>query len=456
MDDLFHRWLLINLYHFATSLLHYAKRLQLMVRHTLVAYAGRSYTPAPPLTKAVIPWEKRLSEAEKSGKPISAVQHRREMSATLHCHNCGAPSDYLYNCGYEDGHSGDEGFHKIRCKICAFQTVPGRDKRKPHFLCPYCGYSLVKTKERNHFDVLKCKKKHCPYRHDIRLRLEARRNGASPKAKSYIYRSFDLKLTDLQLTRPNKPKIDFAHLRYSTTAVALALTFHIHFGLSLRETQKALLSLYQLPLSHQTIANWCQSVAYLVEPLVSERLEDADILVADETFIRIGGDDAYWWISYNPETATIVSQLVSTNRDTKAAATLIQQSQQQAPQLSYFISDAWDAYSLALLYLGQQQDDVPQHIIVKGLQYQGVPEDAFLWHKELIERFFRTFKQRYRRTLGFASINGAVAFCVLFSVYYNCFRPHQRADGEAPVSIFNHNNVLRNWQQLIQTAIQQT
>jgi len=65
----------------------------------------------------------------------------------------------------------------------------------------------------------------------------------------------------------------------------------------------------------------------------------------------------------------------------------------------------------------------------------------------LRQRFFRTFKQRYRRTLGFASINGAVAFCMLFT-------PHQRAGGEAPVSKFN--NVLKNWQQLIQIAIQQT
>jgi len=103
---------------------------------------------------------------------------------------------------------------------------------------------------------------------------------------------------------------------------------------------------------------------------VSKRIEDADILVGDETLgkfdtatpadISIAGEDAYWWISYNPETATIVSQLVSTKRDTKAAATLIQQSKQQAPQLSYFISDAFSAYALALLYLGQQQDDVPQ------------------------------------------------------------------------------------------------
>ena len=174
--------------------------------------------------------------------------------------------------------------------------------------------------------------------------------------------------------------------------------------------------------------------------MVQQHIEEAEILVGDETFISIAGEDAYWWISYNPETAAIVTQQVTTERDTRAAAELIQQTIQQAPELTYFVSDAWDAYALALLYLGQQQGNVPKHIIVKGLQYRGVPEDAFLWHKELIERFFRTFKQRYRRTLGFASINGAVAFCVLFTVYYNFFRPHQRADGEAPVSKFNHNN----------------
>lgn len=455
MDDLFHRWLLVYLYHLATSLLNYAKRLQVTVRHALLDYASRSYKPNPPLTKAVIPWQKRLSEAEKAGQPISPVQHRRKMPATLHCLNCGAPSDYLYNCGYEYGHSSDEDFHKIRCKICGFQTVPCRDKRSPRFFCPYCGYALVTTRERQNFDVLKCKNKQCPYREKEALRREAIKNGANPDAKSYIYRSFKMDLTSLQLTRPLKPKTDFARLRHCTTAVALALTLHIHFGLSLRETKYALSSLFHLPVSHQTVANWCQSVAYLIEPLVSKRIQEADILVGDETFIRIAGDDAYWWISYNPENATIVSQLVSTQRDTKAAATLIKQTQEQAPQLTYFISDAFSAYGLALLYLGQTQCDVPQHIIVKGLQYTGVPEDAFLWHKELIERFFRTFKQRYRRTLGFANINGAVAFCVLFSVYYHFFRPHQRAGGEPPVNQFKENNVLKNWKQLTQMAIQQ-
>lgn len=419
MHDFFHRWLLVYLYHLATWLRHEAEVLQVLIRRALLFYATRSYNPRQPrAAKPSVPWKQRLAEAEKVGKTITPIQHRKEMRKPSHCPNCGAPKEYLYNFGYEHGRGGDEAFHKIRCKICGFQTAPGRENRAPHFFCPYCGHALVKTKERRDFDVLKCRNEQCPYRHNEMLRTEAIKNGANPDALTYIYRSFKMELDELQLTRPNKPKIDFALLRHSTTAVALALTFHIHLGLSLRETAFWLKKLFLLPVSHQTVANWCQSVAYLVAPIVEQHSENAEILVGDETFITIAGEDAYWWISYNPETATIVTQQVTKERDTRAAATIIKQTTEQAPQLTYFISDAFSAYALALLYLGQQQSDVPQHIVVKGLQYRGVPEDAFLWHKELIERFFRTFKQRYRRTLGFASFNGAVAFCVLFSVFF--------------------------------------
>jgi len=82
-----------------------------------------------------------------------------------------------------------------------------------------------------------------------------------------------------------------------------------------------------------------------------------------------------------------------------------------------------------------------------------VPEDAFLLYKDLLERFFRTFKQRYRRTLGFCNYNGAVTFCILFVVYYNYFRPHTRLDGKTPVSLLESQNVLQKWQQLIQEAL---
>ena len=190
MSNLLHRWLLVYLYHWATWLKNYAQRLQVTIRHTLLLHASRSYNPTKPRTKPVIPWQQRLAEAEKAGKRVKPVKHRVEMPSTLSCPNCGAPKEYLYNFGYEHGHTGLEAFHKIRCILCGFQTAPEREKRAPHFFCPYCGHALVKVKERSDFDVFKCKNNKCPYLKKDILRTEAIKSGVNPNALAYIYRSF--------------------------------------------------------------------------------------------------------------------------------------------------------------------------------------------------------------------------------------------------------------------------
>jgi len=445
-------WPLVILYHFAAWLRHQATTWQKRLRHALLPYAVRYYHPRWPQTaKPVKPWKERLAEAQEAGKPISPVKHRRPLPDDCHCPACGAPKEYLYNFGYSNGHSGDEAFHKIKCKICGFQTPPERPKRKPRFFCPHCGRALKRFKQHKDFDVYKCKSKSCPYRHNNSLRAEAIRSGANPKARSYIYRDYHLPLDELQLQHPHKPEVDFAQIRHSTTCVALALTLHIHMGLSLRETAYWLGQLFGLSISHQTVANWTQSVAFLLTPM-AQATSESEILAGDETFIHIAGKEAYWNASYDPEGARIVIQHVSLQRDTKAAATLIKATTQAVPNLEAFVSDALNSYASALTLLGRHSD-VPGHIIVKGLKSRGVPEDAFVFYKELLERFFRTFKQRYRRTLGFSTLNGAVAFCTLFTVYYNYFRPHMRLDGDTPVALLESQNVLQNWQQLMQEAL---
>jgi len=447
------RWLLVVLYRSATCIRHRATRWQKLLRHSLLPYAVRHYNPTWPETaKPVKQWEERLAEAQESGNPISPVSHRRLLPDDLRCPSCGAPRDYIYNFGYDHGHSGDEAFHKILCKICGFQTAPERPKRNPTFRCPYCGHALARVKERKDFHVYKCRSKRCPYRLNANLRAEAIRAGANPKATSYIHRDFHLSLDELQLQHPHKPKVDFAQIRHTTACVALAVTFHIHMGLSLRETAYWLWQLYGLPISHQTVANWTQSVAFLLAPM-TQITSDAQILSGDETYINIAGEDAYWNASYDPESARVVVHHVSLQRDTEAAATLVKATTQAAPNLKAFVSDDWAPYALSLTFLGEQLPDVPGHIVVKGLKARGVPEDAFLLYKDLLERFFRTFKQRYRRTLGFSNFNGALTFCILFVVYYNYFRPHMRLGGETPVSLLESQNVLQKWQLLIKEAL---
>jgi len=433
----FHRWLLVILYQYTTNLRHQAIAWQKALRNALVPYASKKYEHKwPAFAKPVIPWYVRLENNN-----ISTVKHRKHLPDNLLCPNCGALKDYIYSFGYDNGHSKDEAFHKIRCKICGFQTAPKRPKKKPTFFCPHCNHALVKVKQRKNFDVLKCKYKHCPYRLNKNLRKDQ-------KASSYIFRDFHLSLNDAQLIKPYKPKVDFAIIRHSTSAVALAVTFHIHIGLSLRETAFWLMQLYGLSVSHQTIANWTQSVAFLLEP-ITKASSNAKVIVGDETFIKIAGKDAFWNVSYDPDNAKIVAHLLSCQRDTQAAATLLKATKQSAPKMTAFVSDDWSPYALAIAFLNESFG----HIIVKGLKSRGVPEDAFLVYKDLLERFFRTFKQRYRRTLGFSNFNGAMSFCILFVVYYNYFRPHERLDGKPPVSLLKGKNVLQNWQLMIQEAL---
>lgn len=440
-----HRWLLVLLYQCATKLRHRTVLWQKTLRKNLLPYAVNHQNKKwPESAKPVIPWETRLEDAKKSGNPIAPVKHRRQLNA-ISCPNCGAPKDYLYNFGYDNGHSADESFHKVRCKVCGFQTAPVRPKRKPRFRCPYCHSALEKVKQLKAFDVYKCRNKSCQYRLSKSIRAKS---GANPKAKSYILRDFHLSLNELQLCHPHKPRVDFARIRHSTTAVALAVTFHIQMGLSLRETAFWLMQLYELPVSHQTIANWTQSVAFLLEH-EAKATSDARILAGDETFIQIAGKDAFWNVSYDPESARVVTHHVSCRRDTQAANTLVKATVKSAPNMVAFVSDDWSPYALAIASL----DESLGHIIVKGLKSRGLPEDAFLLYKDLLERFFRTFKQRYRRTLGFSNYNGAAAFCVLFVVYYNHFRPHTRLGGKTPTSLLKSQNVLGNWLQLIQMAL---
>ena len=448
-----HWWLLLILYRSTTWLRNQTTIWQKLLRNTLLPYAVKHYHPRwPEIARPVKRWQERLEEAQEAGKTIAPVNHRRPLPDDCHCPDCGAPRDYLYNYGYDHGHSGSEAFHKIRCKICGFQTAPERPKINPTFFCPYCGRALEKVKERKDFHVYKCRNKRCPYRHNKNLRAEAVKSGANPKAISYIYRDFHLSLDELQLLHPHKPKVDFAQIRHTTACVALAITFHIHMGLSLRETAHWLNQLYGLSISHQTVANWTQSAAFLLTS-TTQITSDSEVLVGDETFIHIAGENAFWNVSYDPESATVVVHHVSLNRDTEAAATLIKTTTESAPDLKAFVTDNWTPYSLALTFLGKHIPHVPGHITVKGLKARGVPEDAFLPYKDLLERFFRTFKQRYRRTLGFSNLNGAVTFCILFVVYYNYFRPHTRLGRETPVSLLKSQNVLQNWQQLMQEAL---
>jgi transposase-like protein/rubredoxin len=406
-----------------------------------------------PLTsKPTNDYRKILEEKKKLGITIQPINHRIPIPDDLHCPQCNAPKDYLYNYGYPKDKNIDL-YHKIQCKICGYQGSPYAPKHSPKFFCPYCGKPLEKIRQRKNFTVWKCCNKRCPFRNNKQAKLQAVKEHRNPSKISYIYREFNIDLSQLQLSLPTKPKIDYAKIRFSHTAVALAITFHINMGLSTREAAFWLNALYELKISHTTIEDWTQSIAYLLTPLFLSFESSSEILVGDETYISICGKWGYLWASYDPNEAKILICHISTSRSTQNAATLLYSTLLRAKNLNTYVVDGYPAYPLAISLLSAHQLKLPQLKIVKGLKSCGDESDTYRIYKNLIERFFRTFKQRYRRTHGFNSLNGAVAFTTLFTIYYNYFRPHQRIN-KIPVEIQTKTSLItEKWSKLINLAI---
>jgi transposase-like protein len=298
---------------------------------------------------------------------------------------------------------------------------------------------MEKVKQRLSFDVYKCRNKRCPYRTNPKLRKVAIANGANPRAISYIHRDCHINLDILQTHQTSIGKIDFALCRSTYNLVILAVVFHIHIGLSLRESAFWIHQLYGVKISHQTISNWCVSLAKLLTPMINQIISDAKIAVCDETYIRVAGRNAYWIVSMDPISRTIIFSDVYEKRDTQAMAMQITISNQLAPNMNVLVTDAYKAYDTAFALIQSQI----KHVTVKGLSYRGVWQDLFLPCKQTIERFFRTFKQRYRRTHGFGSISGSRAFCILFGVFYSFFRPHCALDGHSPLTNFSTKSDAR-------------
>jgi hypothetical protein len=117
------------------------------------------------------------------------------------------------------------------------------------------------------------------------------------------------------------------------------------------------------------------------------------------------------------------------------------------------ITDGAPIYPLAIqffnLFAKQQGLKASfSHKVVPGL-YGTEPERRF---KNIIERFFSTFRFSYRLKRGLSSQNSCLAHFTIFAFYYNYFRPHLALDCQPPARMPKLNpqqNQIKIWAQII-------
>lgn len=465
-----------------TYLLEYIKYQDQMIRTLLTLLIGKNMFDKPTEKPVNKPYQKlQVDELpiietlqkldyqillkeylEKNGKPLKPVQRRSnskgKVPSSMKCPRCGAPSDYLY------ANNGGKG--QYQCKVCACLFNKKNQYAKEAILkCPHCSKTLEKIKERKDFLVFKCKNNDCPY-------YKKKLQGMSKKEKKqfekdspsfkvrYIFRQFQIDYQPLAKHSPKKPKVDLSRLHVSPHTLGLILTYHVNYGLSARKTAALMKDVHGVPISHQSILNYENSVALLLKPYVDHYpYELSDQFCGDETYIKVNGRWHYLFFFFDAVKKIILSYPVSPNRDTVSAIRAIDEAlwkMKEIPEDLTFVVDGNPIYLLAQHFFAQHgiTFDVKQVI---GLTNEDPVSTEYRPLKQIIERLNRTFKGNYRSTHGFGSDHGSVSYVTLFVAYFNFLRPHSALEGKVPVVIPELKglpNMPARWTKLIGLAQQ--
>ncbi|MFC5542273.1 DDE-type integrase/transposase/recombinase, partial [Ureibacillus suwonensis] len=426
-----------------TYLLEYIKYQDQMIRTLLTLLIGKNMFDKPTEKPVNKPYQKlQVDELpiietlqkldyqillkeylEKNGKPLKPVQRRSnskgKVPSSMKCPRCGAPSDYLY------ANNGGKG--QYQCKVCACLFNKKNQYAKEAILkCPHCSKTLEKIKERKDFLVFKCKNNDCPY-------YKKKLQGMSKKEKKqfekdspsfkvrYIFRQFQIDYQPLAKHSPKKPKVDLSRLHVSPHTLGLILTYHVNYGLSARKTAALMKDVHGVPISHQSILNYENSVALLLKPYVDHYpYELSDQFCGDETYIKVNGRWHYLFFFFDAVKKIILSYPVSPNRDTVSAIRAIDEAlwkMKEIPEDLTFVVDGNPIYLLAQHFFAQHgiTFDVKQVI---GLTNEDQVSTEYRPLKQIIERLNRTFKGNYRSTHGFGSDHGSVSYVTLFVAYF--------------------------------------
>lgn len=388
---------------------------------------------------------------------IKPIKRRNGKNIPIHvtCPCCGAPKAYLYD------NTGK--LTQFECKVCSyiFSINPHKDKDVV-LKCPHCTHILNHRVSRDDFDVYVCKNNNCPFylknkdslnKRDKKLYEE---NPTLIKLR-YIYRKFNIDLPNITKDYRDfiKSPIDISKAYSSQYIIGLCLSYHVNYGLSYRQTSAILRDIHEVYISYKTVENYCKAVSSIVHPLLEFYPYDlSDTIAADETYIKVKGKTNYVFFYFDSIKKIITSYRVFDKRDSlssiKAAySTLCKYD--KLPKSLKVISDGNPIYNASVQYWCQ--NGLPFKLLqVIGLTNQDDISKEYRSQKQIIERHNRTLKYYYRPKSGFASLDHANNYMILFSTCFNFLRPNSSLDWKTPVELDELkgiSNMPNKWIELI-------
>lgn len=195
--------------------------------------------------------------------------------------------------------------------------------------------------------------------------------------------------------------------------------------------------------SDSTVYEWVTRFSKeAIEKIAQYRPKVGDVWVADETVLRLDGQNIWFWDLIDVKTRFLLASHMSKKRTIADAQMLMKKAQIKAGKIpKVILTDKLSAY-----FEGVERawGADTKHITSRGFRVQP--------NTNLIERFHSILKQRTKVMRGLKDIESAKLIMRGWLVHYNYFRPHESIDDLTPSQKAGIFSKTKNWLDVVKNS----
>jgi len=228
-------------------------------------------------------------------------------------------------------------------------------------------------------------------------------------------------------------------MRTPRKAVASALSCYFG-GMPLDSIQRHLQQQYGVYMSESGIYYWVIRFAKeAVDRTKDFRPKVGDIWIADETVLKVGGRNIWFWDIIDVDSRYLLASHLSTSRTTQDAASLMRKAADRAGKApKHIITDRLAAYL----------DGIE---LVFGADTKHIQSEPFVEadSTNIIERFHGTLKDRTDVVRGFKNMDTARLLTDAWLVHYNFFKEHETLGNVPPAQKMGMELPFKDWAEVV-------
>ena len=212
-------------------------------------------------------------------------------------------------------------------------------------------------------------------------------------------------------------------------------------GLSLSAIARQVEQSFNHPVNPTSVYRWVMRYTQeAVDTLGGAKITTpSNIWVVDETVIKVGGKNLWFWDVIDEETRFLLGSHLSRSRTIPDAMTVMMDAVQRVNRPpKVILSDGLPAYRDGIERVFGAD---ARHIVSKGFTSEV--------NTNLIERFHGTLKQRTKVIRGFKTKETADLIMRGFLVHYNFFRPHMTLKGKTPAQVAGIEAQCKGWADIV-------